>query len=269
MGPADDRTTTVRTRRRQRDVEFPVDWPSRCPPVPVVLPPAFDPDAWAPLPADPSRTERLDTCKPAAVLQELLQLGNASVAGRQHLGHLAHPASRRTTTLSVTRLREFEEHLVAIRPRCADLKPRPGVLAGERHGTNSEGRVGVTSDNYRWTLRLGVLLLLLLGIFGTRKWRSLAQWKRHGRNNWNALFNYCRHDADADRDLACLEMFDAVRKEGPTPRHPIRDWSSHKLREVCKIDSGLLATIRYAGGFASIDARPYHRPRLVRRERYR
>jgi hypothetical protein len=118
----------------------------RCPPVPVapvVLPPAFDPDAWAPLPADPSRTERLDTCKPAAVLQELLQLGNASVAGRQHLGHLAHPASRRTTTLSVTRVREFEEHLVAIRPRCADLKPRPGVLAGERQGTNSEGRVGV------------------------------------------------------------------------------------------------------------------------------
>jgi hypothetical protein len=73
-------------------------------------------------------------------------------------------------------------------------------------------------------VRLGVLVLLLLGIFGTRKWRSLAQWKRHGRNNWNALLNYCRHDADADRDLACLETFDAVRKERPTPRHPIRDW---------------------------------------------
>jgi len=46
--------------------------------------PTFNPDAWTPLPA---------------ALQELLQLGNASVAGRQRLGQLAHPASRRTTTV--------------------------------------------------------------------------------------------------------------------------------------------------------------------------
>ena len=46
--------------------------------------PTFNPDAWTPLPA---------------VLQELLQLGNASVAGRQRLGQLAQPASRRTTTV--------------------------------------------------------------------------------------------------------------------------------------------------------------------------
>jgi hypothetical protein len=70
-------------------------------------------------------------------------------------------------------------------------------------------------------VRLGVLLLLLLGIFGNRKWRSLWQWKRHGRNNWNALINYCRHDADADKDLACLETFDSARKDGvnSSPSH--------------------------------------------------
>ena len=37
--------------------------------------------------------------RPATVLQQLLQLGNASVAGRQRLGQLTHPASRRTTTV--------------------------------------------------------------------------------------------------------------------------------------------------------------------------
>jgi len=41
----------------------------------------------------------LTLARPPAVLQELLQLGNASVAGRQRLGQLAHPASRRTTTV--------------------------------------------------------------------------------------------------------------------------------------------------------------------------